>query len=226
VEHKDTTIHYRISTYDPVTDTIVHGESIWLQYPGKQKNWVAFEDVSDHDKPQLLFIQQINPLHIVKVSDVNTATKTARVSSVVQDKYAVNLQWNGTEYGESIRGGTPAIMVDGVRLSFFHTCLRSPLAEKILTYYMGAITFCPSFPYQIHSISKVPITHPSLYSGKWTHSRLDYVAYPDGIILDADGKHVWVSVGHQDRDSYILKMDVAKLYSSMRIISDCAHHNS
>jgi hypothetical protein len=41
------------------------------------------------------------------------------------------------------------------RLSFFHTCVKDTQNADILTYFFGAITFCPHFPFQIHSISKV-----------------------------------------------------------------------
>ncbi len=218
--YKLSSIHYYISTYNATTDTIDFGETVWMKYPGKQKNWVPFEHGG-----VLYFIEQINPLHVVTISHVDTAKAIATISSVVRDKEAVELHWNGTEYGEHIRGGTPAILVQGVLLSFFHTCVRAAPSRTILTYYFGAVTFCNHFPFQIHSISRVPITPHFLYSGPWTHGTLDYVSYPTGIIADKDGKHVWVSLGHQDRDAYVLKMDVQRLYEGMRVVAQCNASN-
>jgi hypothetical protein len=217
-KHRLGTIHYYLATYNPTKNRLEYGPILWMKYPGKQKNWVPFEDNST-----VYFIQQINPLHIVTVTDIDAETNIATVSTVVRNTTAVTLPWNGEEYGKNIRGGTPAILVHGVRLSFFHTATTSIPDHSILTYYMGAITFCPTFPFQIHSISPVPIAPPLLYSGaRWVHPGLDYVSYPTGIIADKDGHHVWVSLGHQDRDAYILKINVHQLYRTMRVVSECS----
>lgn len=36
---------------------------------------------------------------------------------------------------------------------------------KFGTYFMGAATFCPSYPYNIHTMSAHPIVQRSLYEG-------------------------------------------------------------
>jgi hypothetical protein len=85
------------------------------------------------------------------------------------------LPWRG-EYGSFLKGGTPAILVDGHYLSFFHT--ESSHTTAINTYYMGAITFCPQFPYEIHSISECAIMGDDWYEEEWSHSSRDYVVFP------------------------------------------------
>lgn len=59
------------------------------------------------------------------------------------------------------RGGTPAILVDGEYLAFFHSSLFmksvvSPNAP-MWHYFMGAYTFSPNPPFQITSISPYPL---------------------------------------------------------------------
>ena len=62
-----------------------------------------------------------------------------------------------------------------------------------------------------------------LYQGPWCYNSLDYVVYPVGLNLDPDGKHLWLSLGHQDAkgDGWFAKLDIDKLFDSMTNVSQC-----
>lgn len=218
-----------------------HTQAQWLKYPGDQKNWVPFVHNS-----RIYLYQSINPVHIVKVSkhsndssgtssstDSSTAIAAsitsaegdspnmiATVKTFVKEDVPLSLPWNGTEYGQHIKGGTPAIMVRGVLLSFFHTQLS--FVKQWRTYFMGAITYCPHHPFQIHTMSPVPIVMKSLYDGPWANKFCNYVIFPMGIVLDDDNRHVWLSLGYQDRHGYTVKMSIDGLFESMDLVSNCS----
>lgn len=54
------------------------------------------------------------------------------------------------------------------------------------TYLMGAITFCPHPPFNIHAITYQPIVNQSFYDGPWIWPSLDFGVYPSGIIYDKE----------------------------------------
>eukprot|EP01038_Epipyxis_sp_PR26KG_P004280 gene4280-6064_t len=112
---------------------------------------------------------------------------------------------------------------DLLLLSFFHSCCTSCQSPfKLKTYFMGAITFCPHFPFHIHSMSPLPILQEFLYQGKWLWNTIDYVVYPSSIIFEEDDKeHLFLVFGHQDADAYIAKMHIRSLLSTMQIIHKC-----
>jgi len=112
------------------------------------------------------------------------------------------------------------------------------------TYLMGAITFCPHPPFNIHAVTYQPIVNESFYDGPWIWPSLDFGVYPSGIIYDRPHHHhensnnkqhnnnhvnrshdVWVSIGHQDKNAYIVKFDVIQLYRSMEVVSNCSSLN-
>jgi predicted GH43/DUF377 family glycosyl hydrolase len=135
------------------------------------------------------------------------------------------LPWR-EEYGNHLRGGTPAILVRGVLLSFFHTQVNLHVFYSLNTYFMGAITFCPQPPFAISSISAYPILLPNLYEGNWVPKFLNYVVFPSGISLDEDGKHVHVSLGYQDMSAYVMRMELDTLLASLDFVADCNNSSS
>jgi hypothetical protein len=134
---------------------------------------------------------------------------------------SVPLPWKPW-YGLPIRGGTPAIMVNGYYLSMFHTVAMFQMPFKLKTYFMGAVTFCPKPPFQLHSMSSHPIVKERFYDGEWVKTNLDYVVFPVGIVMDVDGKHILVSMGSQDKTGWIIKLEIEGLFASLDIISDCS----
>jgi hypothetical protein len=150
------------------------------------------------------------PLSLKRNNSLSTISKLERVP----------IPWPG-EYGLPIRGGTPAILVNGVYLSIFHTVSMFQMPYKLKTYFIGAITFCPNPPFNIHSISKYPIVKESFYSGEWVKNNLDYVLFPVGIIKDKSDKYLFISMGVQDKNGYVVKFEIEGLFKSLNIISNC-----
>ena len=177
-----------------------------------QKNWIPFI----YEK-RLLFVQSICPFHVIEL--VNEENIRPEVKSVVKNN-TTDLPWKGW-HGWPLRGGTPAILVRGVYLSFFHVIFMFQFPYKMRTYFMGALTFCPTPPFPFHSMSSHPIIREALYQGPWINIKMDYVVFPTGITLDPDGKHLWLSFGWQDKHGWLVKMEIDELLSSLTIISEC-----
>ena len=87
---------------------------------------------------------------------------------------------------------------------------------------MGAVTFCPSFPHKIHSVSKYPILNESLYQGPWHGKNIDYCLYPAGLLLDDDEKFVNLLFGYQDKHAFVIKLEVEGLLRSLYFVSNCS----
>jgi hypothetical protein len=147
---------------------------------GNSKNWVmfVFED-------RIHFMQNINPMHVLAVKHTDPASHIATMEVIQQDAAEVVLPWEGTDFDPLIRGGTPMIPVTSrsnatLYVQFFHTVKRSAL--NVRTYYMGALTVCPTRPFRIHSMSRYPIIpRGSLYQGAWANEPImDYVVFPTG----------------------------------------------
>eukprot|EP01037_Dinobryon_pediforme_P020448 gene20448-21075_t len=151
------------------------------------KNWIPFEY-----NQSIYLIVSINPSHIVELLPGRDRNETEKglLRNVVYNESEKNLPWLGKEFGRPLRGGSAAVLVRGVYLTFFHT-LRTTTHHKLgkrSTYFMGVM------------MSRYPIVDPKwdLYQGPWCYKALNYVVYPVGLALEPDGKHLWLSLGHQD----------------------------
>jgi hypothetical protein len=185
-----------------------------------QKNWIPIIDSITDD---LYFIQSVNPLHILKHHQTDT-NQVGIMESVYSTNSTLTLPWR-SEYGHMIRGGTPTKFIHGHYLAFFHSVSQLQKKNPMRTYFMGAIRFCPIFPYHIHSISTHPILQEQYYDGYWVEPRrTDYVMFAIGIVYleEKDPLHVFVSYGHQDRDGYLAKFHLQELYDSMEIVNNCS----
>jgi len=211
-----TRLYYFMLDLNPETNMAEFGPIIELRHEasGKiQKNWVPVEY-----ERRLFFIQSINPMHVIELlghKNGNAILNTTYMGPKAE------LPWKAM-YGTSPRGGTPAVLVDGVYLTFFHTKVACQPPFKYSTYFMGAMTLCPKHPFHIRSTSTHPIYNTTMYEGKWLWGSLDYAVYPSGLIVDEDKKHVWITVGYQDIDAYVLKIDIRKLFRSMTRVHACS----
>jgi len=191
------------------------GQSHLLDYPQdgpNQKNWVPFF----YDK-KVLFMQSIVPLHVVEV--VNDEGGNAVVKTFVRGN-ETDVPWKGW-HGWPIRGGTPAILVRGVYLSFLHVLFMFQFPYKLRTYFMGAVTFCPTPPFAYHSMSSHPIVKDTLYQGPWVNIKVDYVVFPTGLSIDPDDVHLWLTFGWQDKHGWLVKMNIDELFASLTLIKEC-----
>jgi len=170
----------------------------------REKNWVPF----DYNGTMLLAYSLI-PHRILK-----PLLGTGTCESIATSEGSI--QW---EWGE-LRGGTPAIPVDGNQyLSFFHSSKEIPTVhsnkETVLHYFMGAYTFSLHPPFEITQISPNPIVGKGFYKGTdyepyWKPVR---VVFPCGIILDDN--FIWIAYGRQDHEVWVVKINKYGLLDSL-----------
>lgn len=166
-----------------------------------EKNWVPFEYGKD-----LFLTYSISPHSIFKLTRNNVCEEFAHSTD--------DLRW---DYGE-LRGGTPALLVDGSYIAFFHssTFISSMQSDnkKIKHYFMGAYRFSAVPPFNITHISPVPIIGKGFYSGKnYKLFKPLKVVFPAGFLFDKD--FIWVFFGKQDREIWVTKLDKKELFNNM-----------
>jgi len=151
----------------------------------------------------------------------------------------IPLPWN-EDYG-ALRGGTPAVLIPNhnLYLAFFHTRVNfiEGGARGVDHYYIGALTFCPQFPFRIHTVSAYPIIlDTTWYEGKWFNKVVSYAVYPIGLALERDHEKVgskWnssatgkgltavMTMGYRDADGFAVRFNVKKLLTSLDYVSHC-----
>lgn len=184
----------------------------------RQKNWVVFErDSSVH------FIQHIQQMKILKYTNVtDPVSHTAAYEEVAADSGLSkgSLPWKSRLFGGHLRGGTPAILVHPkYYLMLFHTSFTHRMSE----YFMGALTFCSSPPFQVQSMSSHPILRTErFYIGDFINGYLHYVIYPSGLIRHPqDNDTLIVSFGHQDKHGYLVHLNLTSLLQSLTMLNHC-----
>jgi predicted GH43/DUF377 family glycosyl hydrolase len=179
-----------------------------IQYNSIEKNWVAFQH-----NDAVLYVQRINPFHVVATHGASNAMAATTFSL----HHEVQIPW--WHYGE-FRGGTNALLIGDVYLAFFHSSTQLP-GNYMKTYFMGAYTFTSKPPFKLVAMSEVPIMHNFLYTGAWSqfkNRRIDYVVFPTNFFVE-DGV-VHLSLGFQDREGLLVKINLEKLQHSLKIIPE------
>ena len=171
-----------------------------------EKNWVPF----DFDG-NLLFSYSLFPHRIMEPLFGTNSCRT-----VFSHNSPIEWDWG------VLRGGTPAIEVDGKYLAFFHssTNIASCHSEGILRlhYFMGAFTFSKEPPFAIERMSPEPITAHGFYEGKkYKTWKPLHVVFPGGFLVD--GPFIWLVYGRQDHEVWITKLDKQGLLDSLESVS-------
>lgn len=100
-------------------------------------------------------------------------------------------------------------------LAFFHSRHLIPL-NAVQTYVYGAYTFTNTPPFQITSISVYPIIHDQFYTGAWVAgNHFDYSNYPTSLHVNESTNSLYLTVGHNDIDGYVLKYQLDSILSSL-----------
>lgn len=181
------------------------GEPIRLIHEAKyrekpwQKNWNPFvwNDL-------LLLSYNINP------HEVLTANLETGICKPLSEAKSKNIDW---KHG-SLRGATPAQLVDGEYLAFFHSGIitRSPCSEnnELWHYYMGAYTYSAAPPFAITKISPEPLDSLEFYTYSGYQKR---VIYPGGYVIE--GPNLYLAYGKDDAEIWIATIDLAELQNSL-----------
>lgn len=167
-----------------------------------EKNWVPFDY-----KGLMLLAYSLNPHKIfLPLHGEN------RCVTIADNDESGSWKWG------TLRGGTPALLINNHYLAFFHsstllTTVQSN-GESMVHYFMGAYLFEDKPPFSIQKISPKPIVFKTFYNGPtyqtWKPLR---VVFPCGVIHNQD--YIWVSYGRQDHEAWIVKLDKAGLYKSL-----------
>lgn len=163
-----------------------------------QKNWSPFVW-----NGSLLFSYSINPHEVISPN-----LKTGSCRSYLET--AKSLHW---EFGP-IHGGTPAELIDGEYLAFFHSrciaCSNCSDNKQMWHYVMGAYTFSAEPPFEVTKMSVAPIDA----SGFYTYSSYDKrVIYPGGFVV-SDSK-IYLAYGKDDSELWIATIDLTALKTSL-----------
>jgi predicted GH43/DUF377 family glycosyl hydrolase len=174
-----------------------HRDSPW------QKNWTPFDWENE-----LMLLYEINPLEVLHPN-----LKTGKGHVVSSTKKEIKWSFGG------LRGGSPALLVDGEYLAFFHSAeyMKSPSSDdmELWHYFMGAYTFSASPPFELTSMSADPLNSPSFYTYSSYYKR---VIYPGGFVVR--GPTLFLSYGKDDCELWIATIDLQALYNSMKPVTN------
>lgn len=129
-----------------------------------------------------------------------------------------DIEW---KWGE-LRGGTPALLIDGQYLAFFHSSkamkTKQSNGKMMSHYFMGAYAFSGVPPFEITGISPEPIVGDKFYNGPeyktWKPLR---VVFPGGYVHDDN--YIWVVYGREDHEMWVVKLDKKGVMNSLLPVS-------
>lgn len=192
--------------YDGMTFSI-NNPDVFLQFEANvknkwEKNWVPFIY-----RESLFLSYSIQPHKIFFPVLGTNICKT-----IAQSQGDIHWQWG------DIFGGTPAQLINGEYLAFFHSsCVMSTVHSSdkpIPHYFIGAYTFQQKPPFALTQISPEPIVGPKFYSGPsyktWKPLR---VVYPCGYVYD--DQYIWITYGRQDHEVWVVQLDKQGLLDSL-----------
>lgn len=181
-----------------------------------EKNWTPFVYTKKGGGQELYFLYRYASHEVLRFSP----SSTDRVEHPFSPLKAPDVQFWEKKWG-TIRGGTPAVLVDGEYLAFFHSSFTS---EEHKWYAMGAATFesCP--PFRMKKISQVPILFEKMYSSPVARVAVFYprtnvhVIFPGGFVKGVkDGREVFHLVyGDNDSAIGVVTIDKTKLMNSLQ----------
>jgi predicted GH43/DUF377 family glycosyl hydrolase len=164
-----------------------------------QKNWVPFEW-----NKTLLLTYSIDPHEILYPNLVNGKCYPSY-------KTEQHFDWN---WGV-LRGSTPALLLDGEYLSFFHSALKmssdGSLGIPMWHYFMGAYTFSSEPPFFIKKITPVPIIGKGFYTVSSSEKK---VIFPGGHVFC--DPYIYVAYGKDDKEIWIATLNKEALLRFMK----------
>lgn len=164
-----------------------------------QKNWVPFEYEN-----KLLMAYAINS-HEILEPEFQTGISRVINHTSIKNKWSFG----------ALRGGTPALLVDGEYVAFFHsskvTASKASSNQAMHHYYMGAYTFSAKPPFVIKKISESPIIGDNFYTQSSYGKR---VIFPGGFTVFDN--YFYVAYGKDDSEIWIAKIDKENLMKSLK----------
>lgn len=181
----------------------------------QEKNWTPFVYPTTDGRQELYFLYSFVPHDLLRFSPSHP-DGVERAFAPLETPHV--LRWQ--ERWGVLRGGTPAVFVDGEYLAFFHSSFRS-LGHK--WYVVGAATFEPHPPFRMTKISKWPLLFSKMYAAPVARVAADYpstavhVTFPGGF---AEGREngravLYLVYGENDSAIGLLTIDKQRLISSL-----------
>ncbi len=175
-----------------------------------EKNWSPFTYCGKNQEESLYFQYLVAaPRKILKFENKQSSFE-------LEKSYARGEVWSprwGTPYG-----GTPAHLVDGEYLSFFHSKFVDSMG--IYWYVMGAYTFEAKPPFNITSVSPHPILFENIYGSTHlnTADPMKCVIFPTGFVIDEqnDKTVIHLACGENDSTCKIITLDKDQLLKSLK----------
>lgn len=173
----------------------------------REKNWTPFDY-----QGQLLLAYSLAPHRILR-----PIRNTGECQTYSESTSDIDWRW-----GE-LRGGTPALVVEGRFLAFFHSSKEmvsvQSQGKSSFHYFMGAYTYTLEPPFSITGMSPEPIVGKGFYTGNeykpyWHPVN---VVFPCGYVFDE--QFIWVTYGKHDHEMWITKLDKKGLLESLVPVS-------
>ncbi|HRW58230.1 MAG TPA: hypothetical protein P5048_01270 [Chlamydiales bacterium] len=180
--------------------TIEYKTSFDLHLRPVEKNWVPFVAKNERSEKEIQLAYSLVPHKILSVTDPKSSDLTQLFFKNNPSYRRFFWDWG------VVRGGTPAIMVDGEYLSFFH----SSFGKKRRWYVMGAYTFEAKPPYRVTRVSKHPIFYKEIKNQR--------IVFPSGFVQDRiDGEEVFhISYGEMDCRSKLVTIKKKDIFDAMK----------
>lgn len=171
-----------------------------------EKNWSPFS------WNNTLFLSYfLNPHEVLQAN-----LESGCCEPVFSSNTSVSWKWG------QLRGGTPAILVDGEYLAFFHSSKemvsQGTKRKAMWHYFTGAYTYSPNPPFNLTKVSKRPIEEKSFYV-KSPHPKR--VIYPGGFVISEN--NIYLAFGKNDCEIWIATIDKNKLMNSLRAVGKNTH---
>ncbi len=203
----------RLAELDPITLQPIFISDIDQHINFVEKNWVPFTRKEASGKERIYFGYGINPHKIMGMQDPQSNQMDHPVfpHTVAFQK----MPWKEKKWGV-LRGGTPALIVDGQYLAFFHTLFYE---NKRPWYAMGAYTFEANPPYRVTAVSATPILFKGIYDTpaiNTAHSKKKAI-YPAGMVLGKEDNEdvVYLTCGENDSAVKVLTFNKDALLKSL-----------
>lgn len=167
-----------------------------------QKNWVPFSF-----QDELLIGYSLYPHEILK-TDLHSGLCTSFFNTTKKKLW----KWG------VLRGGTPALLVEGNYLAFFHSSTNIRTKESNYNamphYYIGAYIFSSKPPFNIQKISPSPIIGKGFYTNSSFNKR---VIFPGGFVTVKN--QFYLAYGKDDSEIWIATIDKKNLLKSLITVS-------
>ncbi len=184
-----------------------------LKLNSTEKNWAPFIYQSADKKDTICFEYRV--FHPRSILQINNSFDPENVEIHQQSASMASIPWN-KKWGKPL-GGTPARLIDGEYLAFFH----SKFTDKtgIYWYVFGAYTFESSPPFRIKAVSPHPILFKGIYDSEYlnTAEPAKCVIFPGGFaIKEANGREqILLTCGENDSSIKLITFDKDELLQSL-----------